>query len=380
MVNACCRIHFGFCLALWSATITLAFENDYGIVENVFLGQFYSPSFAFPKTMRRLADKVHSEGYDLELPCKATGMQPISYRWFVNEKKFKRKFRINVKDTGALLKIQRLRARDSAVYTCIASNRYGNLSFSYSLKIRERPGVAPRFYDLNIMKRHQFAVKLSGEAARFRCEAKSALPVTYTWLKNGEILKKQRGRIDYSNFFLKIKKLQLSDAGNYTCVANNTFGSIAFSFSLNMLRTRKGGPPKVTTYKNENYIKAKVGEDVSLECLESTSTTLPFVSWFKWSSPVEKRYALNSIFMGKRKARKRVKKEYYHISPKYYKTFTVKGYSPFRKSRWVFDNTRPYGLRLNIPNVTLADSGMYTCVASNFEGSDLAKLLLQVYT
>ena len=105
-------------------------------MENVFLGQFYSPSFAFPKTMRRLADKVHSEGYDLELPCKATGMQPITYRWFVNEKKFKRKFRINVKDTGALLKIQRLRARDSAVYTCIASNRYGNLSFSYPLKIR----------------------------------------------------------------------------------------------------------------------------------------------------------------------------------------------------------------------------------------------------
>ena len=111
-------------------------EIDYGAEENVFLGQFYSPSFAFPRTMRHLADKVHSEGYDLELPCKATGMQPITYRWFVNEVKFKRKFRMNLKNAGALLKIQRLRARDSAVYTCIASNRYGNLSFSYSLKIQ----------------------------------------------------------------------------------------------------------------------------------------------------------------------------------------------------------------------------------------------------
>ena len=94
---------------------------------------------------------------------------------------------------------------------------------------------------------------------------------------------------------------------------------------------------------------------------------------------MEKQYALHSIFMDKKKARKRVKKEYYHISPKYYTTFTVKGYNQFKNNPWIFDDTRPYGLRLRIPNVTLADSGMYTCGASNYEGNDLAKLLLQVY-
>ena len=102
--------------------------------------------------------------------------------------------------------------------------------------ISERPGIAPRFYDHAVMKRQQFIVKPRGGTVRFRCEAKSALPVKYTWLKNGRRLIKQRGRVDYSNFQLKIKQLKLSDGGNYTCLANNTFGSIAFSFSLNMLR------------------------------------------------------------------------------------------------------------------------------------------------
>ena len=86
--------------------------------------------------MRHLADKVHTEGYDLDLPCKAIGAWPITYNWFINGHNFKRRFRVNVKNEGTLLRIQRIRARDAGVYTCLASNKYGNLSFSFPLKIK----------------------------------------------------------------------------------------------------------------------------------------------------------------------------------------------------------------------------------------------------
>lgn len=119
----------------------LFLENEYEAAENIFLGRLYSPAFTSPRTMRHIADKTHPEGYDLELPCKATGMHPLVYSWFVNEVRFKRKYRMNIKNTGSRLKIQRLRARDSGVYTCVASNKYGNLSFSYPLKVRGTLGL-----------------------------------------------------------------------------------------------------------------------------------------------------------------------------------------------------------------------------------------------
>lgn len=142
---------------------------------------------------------------------------------------------------------------------------------------------------------------------------------------------------------------------------------------------RRGGPPKVITYKKVNYIKAKVGQNASLECLELTSGILPYVSWFKWSRPVEKQYALQSIFKGERRVEKWVTSEYRHISPEHYITFNPKDYESLSKNPRIYDDTRPYGLRLTISNVTRADSGMYTCAASNHEGNDLAKLMLQVY-
>ena len=149
---------------------------------------------------------------------------------------------------------------------------------------------------------------------------------------------------------------------------------------------RQGGPPRVVTAKREPYIKAKAGQDVSLECLELTSATLPYVSWHKWAVPVDKQVALaalSSIFSGKQTSKRHFKKLYRHIDPKFYTTFPVQekdtNHKFYDSNPWIFDNTRPYGLKLTVKNVSAADSGMYTCAASNHDGHDLAKLYLQVY-
>ena len=71
---------------------------------------------------------------------------------------------------------------------------------------------------------------------RFRCEAKSDLPVRYRWLKDGKVLIDRRRGTGYSSYLLRLKKLKFSDVGNYTCIANNGLDSVSFSFSLHMIR------------------------------------------------------------------------------------------------------------------------------------------------
>ena len=70
------------------------------------------------------------------------------------------------------------------------------------------------------------------------------------------------------------------------------------------------------------------------------------------------------------------------IDPKHYETFSVESSddtdSPFHENPWIYDQTKPYGLRLNLDNVQVKDSGMYSCSASNNEGTDLSKLYLSV--
>ena len=118
-------------------SISLSFaDNNYQAMQAVFYHQSYNPVFTAPASMRHTADKIHSEGYDLELPCKAVGSLPIKYSWKINGEPFKRKYRLNIRNSGTMMKIRRIRTTDSAVYTCIASNKYGNLSFSFPLKIK----------------------------------------------------------------------------------------------------------------------------------------------------------------------------------------------------------------------------------------------------
>lgn len=60
-------------------------------------------------------------------------------------------------------------------------------------------------------------------------------PLRFEWRKSGLVLKSSdRHVIDDSeqHSLLSIKKVQPNEAGNYTCVVNNVFGSDSYTFSL----------------------------------------------------------------------------------------------------------------------------------------------------
>ena len=73
-----------------------------------------------------------------------------------------------------------------------------------------------------------------GHSVMLKCKAEGAAPLKYTWLKDGRIL---RARIldpylNTSIWYLKLKDLAPGDAGQYTCIVSNPYGSINHTFTV----------------------------------------------------------------------------------------------------------------------------------------------------
>ena len=66
-----------------------------------------------------------------------------------------------------------------------------------------------------------------------KCEAFAIPPPIYRWLKNEKQIDFSRYKI--KNNSLEIASLDLADTSNFTCKADNIYGSIENTFSLKVL-------------------------------------------------------------------------------------------------------------------------------------------------
>jgi len=143
---------------------------------------------------------------------------------------------------------------------------------------------------------------------------------------------------------------------------------------------RIGGPPKVIPYTRPQIINAVVGQNVTMDSLEIISGTLPHVQWFHLSNAddnsVLPRIPRDINWLDITNPQHKFVSRY--ISAQKYRSFKVKDLHSKAKNEYVYDNTDPYGLRLNLDRVTREDTGVYVCYVSNSEGSDYTQFYLIV--
>ncbi|XP_057309057.1 contactin-4-like [Hydractinia symbiolongicarpus] len=352
------------------------------------LQQSSNPSFRKPKFMRYISEKRHNPGSDVILPCMSSGIRPIIYTWKLNGEVIEKRHRIKFAHKKSMLKIKRIRNADVGTYTCIASNAYGNLTFDFDIKMTEKK-KEPVLYDYSMMVRRHISIRLMSQSVRFQCHAEAEKNVHYIWLKNGKPFrhikpKAQSGEpSDMSNDGenagdLVLNNLKVNDGGKYTCVAFNQYGNVSFTYELRILRKLSGGPPKVIPYTRPQIQHASVGENVTLDCLEIISVTIPDVRWFHLYN-TQDRSVLPDIpeYMNWDSLDNDIYKSEY-IDATQYSSFKIRSLNNKPKNEYLFDDTDPSGLRLNLRNVSTADTGAYSCYVSNFEGSDFATFFLIV--
>nr|XP_051696750.1 hemicentin-2 isoform X2 [Oryctolagus cuniculus] len=278
------------------------------------------PAFESPET--EMVSQV--AGSPLVLACDVSGVPAPTVTWLKDRTPVESSTAHGVISRGGRLHLSRLQPAQAGTYTCVAQNAQGEARKDFVVAVLE----APRIRSSGATQEHNV---LQGQEVRLDCEAEGQPPPAVAWLKDGGPL--DRGVGPHLRFYLDgsslvLKGLRASDAGAYTCVAHNAAGEDARLHTVNVLV-----PPTIEQAADgRESLVSRLGELVTMACPVRGSAPI-HVSWLKdgLPLPLSQRTRLHSS-----------------------------------------------GRSLRISQVQLADSGVFTCVASSPAGVADRNFTLQV--
>ncbi|KAG7216624.1 hypothetical protein INR49_023333 [Caranx melampygus] len=160
--------------------------------------------------------------------------------------------RYMTREQGQMLIIPNVRESDNGEYCCIASNGIGEPAKSCgALQLKMKPQI----------KRHPTNLTLLLESkAVLPCVTLGNPKPDVTWLKDDELI--------------KIHNIQKEDAGQYRCVARNSFG-LAFSKPVTI---EVQAPARILRVPKEKRVA--YGSQITLDC-NATGNPIPTITWLE---------------------------------------------------------------------------------------------------
>ncbi|XP_047376654.1 hemicentin-1 isoform X1 [Sciurus carolinensis] len=243
--------------------------------KNFHLNVYVPPSIEGPEkevVMETISNPV-------TLTCDATGIPPPTIVWLKNHKPIENSdsLEVHILSGGSKLQIARSQRSDSGNYTCIASNVEGKAQKNYVLLIQVPPSVAGAEIPSEVSV-------LLGENVELVCNANGIPTPLIQWLRDGKTItnsETERIRVTANGSVLNIYGTLTSDMGKYTCVATNSAGEEDRIFNLNVFV-----PPKIRGNKEEaEKLMALVDTSINIEC-RATGTPPPQINWLKNGLPL----------------------------------------------------------------------------------------------
>ncbi|XP_036070754.1 roundabout homolog 2 isoform X5 [Oryzias melastigma] len=291
--------------------------------------------FERPTFIRRPINQVVLEEELVEFRCQVQGDPQPNVRWRKDDVDVPRgRYEIKYDKDDYVLRVKKASISDEGTFTCVAENRVGKLEAAASLTVRARPVAPPQFV---VRPRDQIVAQ--GRTATFPCEAKGNPQPAVFWQKEGSqnLLFPNQPQQPNSRFSvspsgeLTISSVQRSDAGYYICQALTVAGSILAKAQLEVTDVLADRPPPIIRQGPSNQT---LGVDsVALLKCQASGDPIPSISWLKDG-------------------------------------FSLLGKDP-RMSLQELGS-------LQIKNVKLSDSGVYTCVATSSSGETSWSAFLEV--
>uniref|UniRef100_A0AAX7TWK9 Roundabout, axon guidance receptor, homolog 2 (Drosophila) n=1 Tax=Astatotilapia calliptera TaxID=8154 RepID=A0AAX7TWK9_ASTCA len=281
--------------------------------------------FERPTFLRRPINQVVLEEETVEFRCQVQGDPQPNVRW--------RKDDIDVprgRYEDYVLRVKKASINDEGTFTCVAENRVGKLEASATLTVRAPPQFVIRPRDQIVSQ---------GRTATFPCETKGNPQPAVFWQKEGSqnLLFPNQPQQPNNRFSvspsgaLTISSVQRADAGYYICQALTVAGSILAKAQLEVTDVLTDRPPPIIRQGPSNQTLG-VDSMALLKC-QASGDPIPSISWLKDG-------------------------------------VSLLGKDP-RMSLQELGS-------LQIKNIRLADSGIYTCVATSSSGETSWSAFLEV--
>ncbi|XP_043843867.1 myopalladin [Dromiciops gliroides] len=195
--------------------------------------RFFRPHF-----LQAPGDMVAHEGRLCRLDCKVSGLPPPELMWLLNGQPVlpDSTHKMLIRETGVhSLLIDPLTQKDAGTYTCVATNKTGQNSFSLELTVvAKEVKKAPVF-----LEKLQNSGVPEGHPVRLECRVVGMPPPVFYWKKDNETIPFTRERVsmhqDTTGYVcLLIQPAKKSDAGWYTLSAKNEAGIVSCTARLDI--------------------------------------------------------------------------------------------------------------------------------------------------
>ncbi|XP_068830821.1 palladin [Capricornis sumatraensis] len=210
-------------------------------------GEPIQERFFRPHFLQAPGDLTVQEGRLCRMDCKVSGLPTPDLTWLLDGKPVRQDsaHKMLVRENGVhSLVIEPVSARDAGIYTCVATNRAGQNSFSLELLVAAKEAHKPPVF----LEKLQNTGVADGYPVRLECRVSGAPPPQIFWKKENESLTHSTDRVsmhqDHHGYVcLLIQGATKDDAGWYTVSAKNEAGIVSCTARLDVYTQWQQPPP-----------------------------------------------------------------------------------------------------------------------------------------